>query len=103
MAMKTCKIDGCARGGRMTRGMCKTHYARWKRYGDPHAVKRRPNGQTSADDAREALRTARPGGPDGACMDWPGAVNSTGYGATRRGLVHRAVWGNVPRDRVVPA
>lgn len=29
-----CSVAGCDHTGRLTRGMCKTHYARWLRHGD---------------------------------------------------------------------
>lgn len=35
-ATRTCKIDGCDRQSN-TRGLCKRHYTRWLRYGDPTA------------------------------------------------------------------
>lgn len=30
------KCSACQRQGRLARGWCLTHYARWRRYGDPH-------------------------------------------------------------------
>lgn len=30
----SCKIEGCENGGYITRGLCKMHYARWRRHGD---------------------------------------------------------------------
>ena len=32
-----CSVEGCDRGGRMTRGLCSSHYARWRRLGDVRA------------------------------------------------------------------
>lgn len=35
MEDRTCSIDGCSRGGKITRGWCRPHYLRWHRNGDP--------------------------------------------------------------------
>jgi hypothetical protein len=32
---RTCEVDGCGRRGRLSRGMCHTHYMRWRLRGDP--------------------------------------------------------------------
>jgi hypothetical protein len=34
-AKRTCSIEGCENGGKITRGWCKSHYDRWYRHGDP--------------------------------------------------------------------
>lgn len=31
----TCSVEGCTAGGYITRGLCKMHYARLRRHGDP--------------------------------------------------------------------
>lgn len=43
MTQRTCTIDGCTRELR-ARGMCPTHWLRWKKHGDPNvgAAKRNP-------------------------------------------------------------
>lgn len=38
-----CSIPDCPRGGKLSRGMCATHYARWQRRGDPYAADGRKN------------------------------------------------------------
>lgn len=42
MEKKTCEVSGCGRVDKITRGMCRMHYARYLRHGDPSAF--RPNG-----------------------------------------------------------
>lgn len=39
MSRPDCKIDDCERESR-GRGLCATHWARWRKYGDPLTVKR---------------------------------------------------------------
>lgn len=38
MSERTCSIDGCDRGGKLTRGWCSKHYQRWKAHGDPTRI-----------------------------------------------------------------
>lgn len=33
-----CKIEGCGKGGKLTRGWCAMHYGRYRAHGDPHYV-----------------------------------------------------------------
>lgn len=40
MAQGTCSIEGCEDEPK-TSGLCGSHYARWRRYGDPHVITRR--------------------------------------------------------------
>jgi hypothetical protein len=35
MPDRTCSIEGCGRGGKITRGWCNRHYLSWCRHGDP--------------------------------------------------------------------
>jgi hypothetical protein len=49
-ATRTCKIndDDCSEDGRITRGWCTAHYARWLRNGDPLITNRNPVGAVCA-------------------------------------------------------
>jgi hypothetical protein len=42
-----CSVDACLKVA-ATRGMCTTHYTRWKKYGDMTTIKQRPNGTGGA-------------------------------------------------------
>jgi len=39
--MKICSIEGCGKGGPITRGYCSAHYWKWRQYGDPLGSRRR--------------------------------------------------------------
>ena len=39
----TCSIEGCTKPGRLRRGMCRMHYVRWLRHGDPLFTERGEN------------------------------------------------------------
>lgn len=83
-----CKVDGCTRETRGGYGMCKFHYQRWLRTGDPLKVRKPPNGE-----ARRFFETVvlQYSGDD--CLIWPyfrdcnGYGQLSGYGRTR--YVHR--------------
>lgn len=36
MSDATCTVPGCGKGPVIARGMCRKHYSRWQRLGDPH-------------------------------------------------------------------
>lgn len=85
-----CKISDCAK--RVDRrGWCSMHYTRWKKYGDPHFVKRAV--YSSPADAFAARRSAP--NVDG-CRLWTGSKNDRGYGKlwTSEGIqyAHRFGW-----------
>lgn len=40
-ASKTCSVPNCDNGGKLSRGWCATHYARWQRHGNVEAPDRR--------------------------------------------------------------
>lgn len=84
--MKTCSIGRCEKPSR-TRGLCSTHYQRWRRHGDPLGGGER---FATPEDAFEA-RTEPLCWSD--CIVWTGVLNRGGYGRLqvngRMVLAHR--------------
>lgn len=86
---KACAITECT-GTAQAKGMCWTHFNRYRTYGDPLAT---PRSFKDPSDAIKA-RTNRDGPvpehrPElGPCWIWTGATNGT-YGRINRGLAHR--------------
>ncbi len=84
-----CTIDSCNRR-HAARGMCKTHYARWLRHGDPYTIL--PRAQTL--DQKLWAKVDRRG-PD-ECWPWLGKVTTHGYGKVfqdgRLQSVHRLAY-----------
>lgn len=92
-----CSIEACERES-VTRGWCRLHYQRWRKYGDP--VRARP---TLSERIQASLRITP------ACWEWTGAVNTDGYGVVKDNgkvrRVARVVWeleyGPIPAGLVV--
>lgn len=86
--MKICKIEGCTNNGRITRGMCNSHYQRWLRHGDPLAGGKRFNTPEESFAARTEWQ--------GDCLIWTGGLNAYGYGVIiveRKSVgAHRYAW-----------
>jgi hypothetical protein len=84
-----CSIEGCERPI-FAKGWCQMHYARWYKYGDPHALRQHQNHGLSLHERFLARvnKTAK-------CWEWTGSLNGKGYGqiytAERNGpmLAHR--------------
>lgn len=70
-----CSVDGCGKGGRLTRGWCEMHYNRWKRHGDPTA------GRAFYGEAQAWLLSHVSHTGDG-CLIWPFGRATDGYGIT---------------------
>lgn len=69
--MSECWILNC-NGPVLARGMCQKHYSRWHRYGDPHALRKLPNGTLRAWIKQHVSY-------DGAgCLVWPFSLNGDG-------------------------
>ena len=100
--MKTCKIEGCGKGGQLTRGLCIMHYRRWQRHGDPLGAAYRGPEATF-------LAMTEPIVGDPGCIIWTGALTRGGYGQLRvNGRVvyaHRYAWererGRIPDGAVL--
>ena len=84
------------------RGMCKKHYTRWRRHGDPLVVKNLPKGSEPYD---SILKYGTTRWED--CILYQGPRDrKTGYGQTYgKKLAHRAVyekwWGSIPEGGLV--
>lgn len=75
--MKICSIDGCGRQY-SAKGLCKIHYMRMWKNGDPLLV-RRPRGEAQKFYTDVVLPYS---GDD--CLIWPFSRNRKGYGTVRR-------------------
>lgn len=85
---RQCSLEDCS-NPHDAKGYCATHYARFRRYGDPRQVTRLRF--VNPDDSF-AARTRR----EGECLVWTGHMNRKGYGSISDGgrerLVHRWVY-----------
>lgn len=69
----TCSIEGCERAGKIRRGWCRMHYARWKKHGEVGGAARMRG------DAAAAFAYKITAGSNG-CIQWTGGLNPDGYG-----------------------
>lgn len=74
MVPKICSFPECGRTGKMTRSWCATHYARWRKHGDPSVNLRRK----SADHEMSRLWGRVEKSP--TCWAWTGTLQPSGYG-----------------------
>lgn len=90
---RSCTIEGCGDLA-VGRGLCRRHYDRWRRYGDPCAVGRvkKPKSIPPTKEERFWTKVDK----SGECWIWTGYVTRTGYGRCNRafgnGYAHRAAW-----------
>lgn len=75
-ATRKCSIDGCE-NKHDARGYCKSHWKRWKRYGDPNATVRR--GRPPLTLTKKEYFWERVSKSDN-CWFWTGAKDANGYG-----------------------
>lgn len=102
MASGFCVVESCGREGRVTRGMCSKHYAKWQRHGDPLAGRQNA---TQGPAQALALRSKS----EGDCRIWTGSDTGNGYGVVRIAgrlvLAHRASYelanGPIPEGMVI--
>jgi hypothetical protein len=87
--MRTCSICDAKH---YCLGYCHKHYARFKKWGDPHTL-RRLRGVTG----RELLETNKSIDPETGCWNWTGYVTVYGYGPAQSRNV--AWFANVARIR----
>lgn len=85
--MEVCQEDGC--GDKVfARCWCVKHYTRWRKYGDPHAVRQQQNHGLTLNERLDARTRKGPG-----CWEWTGSRTKAGYGQLRVGggprYVHR--------------
>ena len=93
-----CSITDC-KNQSAGRGWCHKHYARWRKNGSPHIVKRISGPMPLAE--RFALQYEV---GDGGCWEWTGSVGAAGYGRIKVNWkttsAHRVSWemhvGKVP-------
>jgi hypothetical protein len=83
-----CDIDDC--GGKIYgHGMCRKHYDRWRRHGDPRGKARR-----ATLEERFWVKVDKRGPDD--CWPWQGAIQPAGYGQIwaggKLGLAHRVAY-----------
>lgn len=88
--MATCSIKDCERKA-FSRSFCTMHYARWRKWGDPTALKQTQlHGKTLEE--RFWARVRKTSG----CWTWDGSRDSNGYGRInkngRPALAHRISW-----------
>lgn len=72
--MTACNVSGCDRPHR-AKGMCRRHYYRWKKHGDPLVVKTPPKGGPAQSFLRDVALLS--GGDE--CVIWPFSKTRGGY------------------------
>jgi len=104
---RACSVDGCDREVN-ARGWCKSHWTRWRKYGDPLA----PNHKSGTKPFTEAQRVAAfwaKVDQSGDCWLWTAGQNGMGYGSignkSGQKLAHRMsyelAYGPIPRGMFV--
>ena len=89
---RLCTFPGCAHRAH-ARGLCQTHYSRWRRWGDTSVIgsKRFPD-----EDIWNRYRKI------GRCWVWTGPINNQGYGKHGARYAHRIsyvlTYGEIPES-----
>lgn len=82
---RVCIVDGCGRGGKLTRGMCAKDYRYWLDHTPRERRGLPPRASRKFDDF-----VAR--GPGTRCWVWAGPVDRGGYGRWGKKLAHRVAF-----------
>ena len=94
MTDRTCSVDGCTNPAH-GRGLCRSHYCRWWRYGDPQGSGDRTAPRPRTPVAERFWSKVDFSTPDG-CWPWKGTRHDFGYGQIwvdgRQRLAHRVVF-----------
>ena len=106
MSQSTCVVSDC-RTRAKARGLCSTHYTRWRRYGDPLTLKMPTFGLSVEGHFRHYMPGDPP--PAGVVWKWAGTVAENGYGQLhvqhKTILAHRVAYelfvGPIPAGLVV--
>jgi hypothetical protein len=97
MVEKVCKMEGCDRGGKLTRGMCAKDYRYWLDHTPPDRRGLAPRAARRFDDFVD-----RSSG--GGCWTWTGPCDRGGYGRWGKKLAHRlalaAAQGPIPAGKM---
>lgn len=101
MAERTCSIDGCERGGKLTRGWCRKHYARWRSNGDPNVTRIALRSEAAA--ILDRVVAMPVDAHDSPCELWTIALDTGGYGRVmidgKRGNVCHVILERTGRPR----
>jgi hypothetical protein len=82
LTIRRCSVEGC-NGAHIAKGLCRKHYSRMARHGDPLIA-----GGTAQGEAKEFYQSVvlKYSGED--CLIWPYAKSESGYGVIlRRGMM----------------
>lgn len=101
MAHGNCSVSTCTRVGRLARGLCLTHYARWRKYGTtddprPPSPEERFWAKVNKDGPVPGVRPEL-----GPCWVWTGELNFQGYGIFCAAELPRAEDGSRRRKKAL--
>lgn len=97
--MTRCRVEGCE-GALVARGLCRKHYGRWYKYGDPLVVKQHQmHGATVLERWESNVQKSS------GCWEWSGYRDENGYGRLNVDgvpvLAHRLSW-TILRHELTP-
>ena len=74
MSKSICSVDGCGGTGKIVRGLCGKHYAKWRKYGDPLAGR-----EFALEEGPDKILSKMVVSETG-CWVWTGNMHVDGYG-----------------------